>query len=933
MILPFHPTLPSGLTRFIALAVLLLSLDPLMAEPLQRPASRLYVDFSARPAPAHLLAFDIAFLNADAEAELGPGRALGHTYYAQLKTVFVAPETPAGTKARSAGLVVESKDSGWNDLLLDVLHPQWIAWVKEQQTQAAERGFSGFLIDGAAALAELDRLRPDQFLAHRQAFITMVTALRRAYPDKPIVLRGGFEYTAVLKDHVHGILTENIFAQEDAEKRIRKAQIAGMKVFAVEHGTPGKTTANAAAAARLERIGCSPFITTPALDGIVLGPLLPQSRHLLVLHGWDSETESRPAQRPTATWSARTLAPALAWLDLAPRYIDVTAWLAAMDNPESLFYPRPAGIVIDPSLLLAPEVQAAAAAWLAQARANDIPILLAAQPFTEPTAWTTLATALSLTGNGQPAASSSRTSLSHYQATWFLPGQVPDTRALRPRHLKSPQDATHLLSYRLTSTEGPSQTFDAGFLADWGGAWLDASSRTPIDLFRFLEAALQRESAGPVPDTTTLGGHRIFLSTVQGRGFCEPSWKAGSPFCGELLQAELAKYPNLPTTIALSEADVRGWSPDANPADALRYETAARALFSLPHIEPAANSLSRPIDWSAEAFQPGSLRDLIPDQRTGIEREISGSLAYLKRRVVPPGKYLRFFLWPEGAVPSQAAIDHLDTTGAAHLPGSWQSGWNIAPVTASPVLPPDAMPIQEKPGTAAAIAASWLQTQTQTETETGSRRLNPVHLAYAFADLKKTATLEALRQIWSWCAEQPFHPMTASTYAALTRDAAEIQVIPVQANHWLIVSSGRPATLRLATARGLPDLTRSSGITGYTTHQGQTYIHLGGQPLSELILRPASQAAPRHLHLVQADRLLDFYELHSQTARFRTQGRTTAIVTLGGLIPGDWYQITASGNQTRLQANPAGQLTLRAPALATVSITPAQELGKPYAAR
>ncbi len=929
------PPLPLRLRRFatrvFTLVILIASLDPLMAEPIQRPNSRLYVDFSAQPAPANLLAYDIAFLKADSDAELGPGRALGHTYYAELRTVLVAPESPAGTQARAAGLTLKTQNTDWNDLLIDVLHPQWIAWVLEQQTQAAERGFSGFLIDGAAALAELDRLRPDQFLPHRQAFITLVTTLRRAYPDKPIVLREGFEFTTVLNGQVSGILAENLFAKDNAEKLIRKAQIAGMKVFAIEHGDPADSAANQAAAARLDRIGCVPFITTPALDGVVLGPLLPQSRHLLVLHGWDSEKESRPAQRPTSTWTAQTLTPALTWLDLTPRYVDASAWLGSLEKPETLLHPRPAGIIIDPSLILAPEDQSVAAAWLAQARANDIPILLAGQPFTEPTAWTTLATALSLTGNGQPAASSSRTSLSHYQATWFLPGQVPDTRALRPRHLTSPQDATHLLSYRLTSTEGASQTFDAGFLADWGGAWLDASSRTPIDLFRFLEAALQRESAGPVPDTTTLGGHRIFLSTVQGRGFCEPSWKAGSPFCGELLQAELSKYPNLPTTIALSEADVRGWSTDANPADAMRYETAARALFSLPHIEPAANSLSRPIDWSAEAFQPGSLRDLIPDQRTGIEREISGSLAYLKRRVVPPGKYLRFFLWPEGAVPSQAAIDHLATTGAAHLPGSWQSGWNIAPVTASPVLPPDAMPIQEKPGTAAAIAASWLQTQTQTQI--GSRRLNPVHLAYAFADLKKTATLEALRQIWSWCAEQPFHPMTASTYAALTRDAAEIQVIPTQENHWLIVSSGRPATLRLPTARGLPDLTRSSGITGYTTHQGQTYIHLGGQPLSQLILRPTDQTAPRHLHLVQADRLLDFYELHPQTARFRTQGRATAIVTLGGLIPGDWYQITASGNQTRLQANPAGQLTLRAPALATVSITPAQEWGKPYAAR
>ena len=317
----------------------------------------------------------------------------------------------------------------------------------------------------------------------------------------------------------------------------------------------------------------------------------------------------------------------------------------------------------------------------------------------------------------------------------------------------------------------------------------------------------------------------------------------------------------------------------------------------------------------------------MPDTRTGIEREITGSFIYLKRRLVPPGKNLRFFLWPEGATPSQAALDHLAQTGATQLPESWLSGWNVSTLT-TPELSPEQSATLQKPDSAEAIAATWLQTHNAPT----ARRIAPIHLAYAFADLKKTATLEALRQIWTWCAEQPLHPMIASTYAKFVKDAAKIEVFPVESNRWRIVSSGRPATLRLPASRGIPDLARSSGITGYTTHQGQTYIHLGSLPLSELVIQPTTESTP-HLHLVDADRPLDFYELRPQSARFRTQDRDTSIVTLGGLIPNTWYQLNAGGLQNRLQANPAGQLTLKAPALATVSIEPAPELGKPYASR
>lgn len=918
---PLHP--PRLLLEAIALILFFLAAQSASSAPLQIPNSRLYVDFSAAPSPTNLLAYDLVFIDAEAKAELGPGRALGHTYFARINPVIVTPGSRAGTKAAELNLPVRGHDSAWANLMVDVLHPDWINWAVSQQAQpAAEQGFAGFLLDGTAALSELDRLNPEKFLPHRQAYINLVTELRRKFPDKPIVLRGGFEFANVLCNQIEGVLAENILTRDNAELTIRKAQGHGLKIYAVEHGNPSDSIANQNAAAQLERIGCLPFITTPALDGTVLGPNVAQSRQTLVLHGWDSQSEARPAQSPESTWTARTLAPALKWLDVSPRYVGVTEWLA---KSSSLLHPRPAGIIIDPGMILHASQQSAAAAWLVQAHANQIPIVLAGQPFTEANTWSTLASALKLSGSGQPGPTATRSNLSHYEASWFIANQLPGNHVLRPLDLQSPPNATHLLSYRLTDTS--SSSFHAAFITTWGGAWLETSSRTSIDSFRFLEAALQRDASGPVPDTTTHAGRRIYLSTVQGTGFTESAWKAGSLFCGQILLTELEKFPSLPATIAVSEADIRGWSADSNPADATRYEAVARSLFSLPQIEPAANSYSRPINWSPDAFQSGPLQSLVPDSRFGIEREITGSFLYLKRRLVPPGKNLRFFLWPEGAVPSQAALDHLAQTNATQLSGSWQSGWNVSPLTI-PKISAEQAPTLNKPDSAEAIAATWFQTHNAPT----ARRVAPIHLAYAFADLKKTATLEALRQIWTWCAEQPLHPMIASTYAGFVSDAAKIEVFPVASNHWRIVSSGRPATLRLPASRGVPDLTRSSGITGYTTHQGQTYIHLGSIPLCELVVKPADETTP-HLHLVDADRPIDFYELRTQTARFRTHDRDTAILTLGGLIPNNWYQLNAGGLQNRLQADPSGQLTLKAPALTTVSIQPAPELGKPYASR
>jgi hypothetical protein len=917
----------------------------MQAEPLQNRVQRLFVDLSGMPDATNLLAFDCCVLDAEAEVELGPGRALGHQYYARLAGVALPEGSALAAEAALGGITLKSPAAKGGGFLLDPLHPQWMDWVIERQAKAAaQRGFGGFFVQGAEELEQVNALRPGKAAEHRLAFVRMVQALHERFPDKPILLHRGEELVPALQRSLYGVVMDGVFrrvgeggrttewnaeAAAGVERTIRQIQSCGLKVMAVEFGDPARPNLNRAMAERLQALGCVAFVTTPELDGTVLGPELPVARQVLVLHGWDPE-QTQVAQRAAEqTWTAQSVKPALSWLGLEPKFVTVPEWLRAQATAGQLMHPMPAAIMIDPETELEPEVQRALVEWLMVAVENEIPLLLTGQPFTDEASWQALAERLGLQGSGKEQPSVERARLARYAADVMLAGQLPEQQAVRSLDLRAPAGTQTLLSFRPVKEGG--EGFDACFIAPWGGVWLARTMQAPLDAYRFLEVALQRQQSAPVVDTSTLAGQQIYVSTVQGRGFVESSWLPGGPLCGQVLVDELAQFPSLPVTVAVAEADLRGWSTAAQPSEAMRYEAIARALFALPQVEPATNSYSRPMDWNPERFQVGALRPVVPDSRAGLEREIAGPMAYLHRRLIPPGKNPLFMLWPEGPAPSQAAIDQLLAVGGKYLAGSWESGWNLSPPeqargrgnaavgASSAELTPPNQP--------AAIAQAWFD---QHRPDPQARRMGPIHLAYAFEDLKQPATVEALRQIWAWCAEQPLHPLTASSYAELMAAAEAVTIYPVKAQHWRVISGGGSITLRLPAQRGLPDMARSTGVIGYSQQGDQLYLQLNGQVVSEIVLQPAEETE-RHLHLVAADRLVDFHQLTVDSARFRLQGRDDAIVTLGGLEPGSQYFITASAQQARQRADASGRVTFRAPALATISIQP--DSIQPYAAR
>lgn len=912
------------------------------AGPLRWLEPRLYVDFSPCPPKSELLAHTVCLLDAECQTDFGLGRGMGNLYLARLPVLAVAPASAAWERAAQAGLVWSDGEPGFDRLLLDPLRPGWREVVIEMLAfNAARRGFDGFLIEGAAELAKLAARQPEKALARRTAFIDMMHALHERFPDKKLVLRGGWELLADLRGELHGLFLDGLFRRLDAqgkpqavsaaeaerlERNVRLAQTIGLKVWVAEPGDPANARVNAEAAERLRRLGCAVVVTDGKLNGRVLGPHLPESRTVLVLHGWEPSQEGVAARSADKSWTARELEPALKWLGLAPLYLPVTDWRAALEDSASALPATLAGVIIDADCAVPGGWQESLAHWLEQLAAAGTPLLLGGQPFTNPVAWGRLAHALKLEGDGQELLTPGALSLSGYDASWFIKGRFPDQRALRCLDLRAPAGAERVLSYRQVGESGEARRHDVVFIAPWGGVWLARSASAPVEVFRWLEAALRREQAGPVPDTSTLAGRRVFLSTVQGAGFCEMSWMPGGRLCAEVLRDELEKAPELPVTVAVAEADIRGWSEASEPTEAGRYEALARSIFALPQVEPAANTMSRPLSWVPTAFQPGPLRPAITETRFNAEREVAGSLDFVRRRLLPPGKSTAFLLWPEGSAPGAEAAACIAGLDGWHLPDSWQAGWNLG----HSGVRDGSAPAAPAPDDARALAQAWMDAQGGADS---ARRMGPAHLAYSFSDLKKPVNVEALRHIRTWCAAQPWHLMTASAYARFLADAAACRIDQMGPGRWRVISEGRSLTLRLPVARGLPDLARSRGVIGYREHAGQLYLHLHGREISEVVLLPAGAPPAPHLHLVEADRELEFIALEREKSRFRVRGRESAVVTLGGLAPGAWYQVQAAGSQARLQADQNGELTFQAPPLTTIEIQPSQFSGKSYAAR
>lgn len=842
------------------------------------PARTLYVDLSLRPDARSLAAFDLCVLHPHAEVDMEPGHAIGSRYLARLDVSQVKTGTREAMLAAGRGLASRPSSEDKRARLVDPADAQWIPWAVEALADpAARKGFDGFVLSlGTDAVS-------------RAALPVLAAMLRQRYPDKSILLDFHSGLGVEAAPVADGFLALGVYTREGRDggvdwtpiadvqrltRRMRAVRMQGMRVFAVDYAVEGDRDAAKAAAERLTASGALPFITTPALSGVNLGPLQEISRRVLVLHGWDEGHTGQAAPAASATATARFLARTLEWLGCG------LVFRSASGND---FLPRGhdfSAVILDPGLVLNGGQQRVLAAWLPSLRARKIPLLLTGMPFTDDSARQQALHHLGLGGSARSVPRLVKTSIASIDSKLAGNSMRVQGRAFGFLDLSAPADAQIALSLRGEDALGGEHLFDQIFLASWGGACLDsvfATSGPRIDLPAFLGAWL-RDDTAPVPDTTTRDGRRVFYSHIDSAGFTTPSTLPGFPLCAEVMRDRILDRYLLPVTVSVCEADLRGWFPGQQAADARQFEHVARSLFEMPQVQAASNSLSRPETWRAGIDISAKFNERASTARRDMQREIAGSMSYIHRRLLPQGKEVSLMLWPANAAPSSEARHFCESLGINHL--------SAAPTNA--------------------------------DRDSKSIRLEPVAVRCSFNDVRTEQGVAALVKTFDGCAGGPLHAMTAADYAASLEDARHSRVLRASDNHWIILNRGTCRTLRLPAAAGVPDMMRCLGVAGFNVHQGMLYIHTMGGARTELVLTREKPA--RHLHLAESSAPVEFMELSSRHAVFKVRDLRPVEMIFGGFEPRGQCAYRENGRPYTATADEHGIVRLDIACRATVTL-------------
>jgi len=641
---------------------------------------RFLVDYSPRINLAACAGFEEVILDPFAEIEGADPEAGGPKLLAYLSLVEIAADAPYRAEAEKQGLVVEgASNAEWNSCFADVPNPRWESFVVERlAAPAAAKGFDGFFLDTADSVARLPGAdKPEQLKASRNRLASLVTELRRRWPERRIIINRGFELIEQLPDGtLDGVMVESLYqtcvsppgkalagspearavrtftAVGEADTHRLEAKLArcrkrGLAAYVIDYVDPAQPELAAATARRIEALGASPLITTPDLDGLVLAPAAPVPRMILVLYGSDPELSAAPRTWPSDTEVARQLQPALEWMGYELRFHRATD-AGLPEAPPDRF----AGILVESGLVLTAAREHRYADWLLKQTTKGLKVLFAGSfPFRDPGAQGKLLDGLGI--RHAPGLVAVPESIRISRKNDAL---LDHEREVRPRRLGfigavAPPGAVSHLRLACEDRRGHTRYFDPVFTADWGGALLDPywtfqpsanDSFSYVDVFGFLDLVFP---AGrfPAPDATTRNGLRLLWAHIDGDGFVTRSNIKRDALCAEIIRDRiLTRYP-IPATVSVIEAEIRSLQTTQDPASEPRHTALAREIFALPHIEAASHSYSHPFVWSPRDVKPhtdyprsGGL-DRIYRARTAPPRQEGQTHAVVRKLPPVPG--------------------------------------------------------------------------------------------------------------------------------------------------------------------------------------------------------------------------------------------------------------------------------------------------------
>lgn len=950
--------IPGSRSREISIILLLIALRQFV---ISTSALNFFIDYSLIPDESAMMAHDVSIVSPQAQFDMARVKKTGQEIYAYLSVVEVAPDAPYRVKLASSGVRVLGTNELWKSDFADIAAPEWAKFViNELAAPIAQKGFDGFFLDTVDSLELLAIGNPARADAFRNGLITVIKNLKANYPGKKIILNRGFQLWEQVRESIDGVLVESVFQTFDGlggkykpvdsagtewlMGHMQKIQSEGLPVYVVDYVDPNQPDLAMATAKRIEALKCRAFVTTPQLSGLVLAPLREVPRRILVLFG-NNESDTSEAFWPSDSQLAITSQMPLEWLGYEIDYL----CFGESPLPPKLGN-RFRGIVLDRTLEIPEEKGDETVEWLiAQKREGKKLIFLNQFPALETDARERLFEALGLTGTGEMVfpitdlTAPVTGSIMNYEA----PVNLLPTRF---RELQAPTGAKIHMSVRGIDAKKTTHTFDAVFTTPWGGVALgpylffnrpDTVQFWLLDPFAFLAEALDQR-IWPAPDTTTRDGSRVFYSHIDGDGFRNQSTvKKGQISSEVILEQVIQKYP-VPFTCSVIESEIRGLIEDQKREDEKHLTEVARSIFKLPKVEAASHAYTHPFYWDPEdkqaALYENPFLKLVPPfeiDRLDLKREIIGSVNYIEENLLPPGKKVKIFLWSGNCRPPPEALRLTRELGIENMNGGDTTISRRNPTLTQ--VAPRVMPWRDELQIHAAnqnenvyrdrwkpygqsdvpFYGGYIHAVESFEKTESPRRLKPVNIYFHYYSGDNLMALKALTRTFDWAMEQPLRSMTATEYAGVVRDCRKTRLFQSSDDRWIIVNQGQMRTFRLPKSAGMPSISESRGVTGYTVVGEYLYVHTDGSPRVELSLSFQPSA---HLYLDSSTAEINFAKLESRAASFSVNDLRPIRVKLGGAIAGALYKLRVNDAISEIKADTKGRLQLDLPETATVIV-------------
>ena len=473
-----------------------------------------------------------------------------------------------------------------------------------------------------------------------------------------------------------------------------------------------------------------------------------------------------------------------------------------------------------------------------------------------------------------------------------------------------------------------------GVVGPWGGMVLDPFMiRWPsldathtlwtVNPFRFLETVLGARNT-PRMDLTTLNGDRIFYSQVDGDAFETLSRYRRRRMAAEVLYREIFRPIPLPFTVSVITSQI---DPKVQGSEARVYW--ARRIFALPNVEAGSHTYSHPFYWhpTPEQRDEGPVHIQIPHYRLNMATEINGSVAYINRHLLPPGKRVALLQWSGDTRPGPDALRRLAGTGVLNLNGSDTRFDSEAPSytfvfpyfrRVGPYLQYFNSDVNDY-----ILTNDWrgpyygyLNVIKTFERTDRPRRVDPIDVYFHFYAGQRESALNALRQVLAWVRRQPIAPLFASDFVRIEQGYIGARIGVKKEGReklWRIADYGRDTTVRFDHAADLyPDPERSQGVIGWRHRLGALYLYLapGGRGATIALTRerPPGVRLFRATGYVRVSGHPSPREVDFVYDGWQTGDR----MVWKGLSPASRYRLEDGGGgpSVRLRTGPDGRLAL-----------------------